>query len=46
MSYKKCDFRRMNSRIIPKRTSDKEKTKKIIEDKKRREHEWRMWLRG
>ena len=46
MAYKKCDFRRMGSRIIPKRTSDKKKTKEIQKDKKRREREWKTWLTG
>jgi len=46
MAYKKCDFRRMGSRIIPKKTSDKAKTKEILKDKKRREREWKMWLSG
>ena len=46
MAYKKCDFVKMGSRIIPKRTSDKAKTKKILKDKKRREREWKTWLSG
>ena len=45
MAYKKCDFPRMNSRIIPKKTSNKEKTKLILKDRKRRENEWKTWLR-
>jgi hypothetical protein len=46
MAYKKCDFKRMDSRIIPKRTSNKEKTRKILENRKKREKEWKTWLTG
>ena len=46
MAYKKCDFPKMGTRVIPKKTSDKLKTKKILEDRKRRENEWKAWLRG
>ena len=43
---KKCDFLKMGTRIIPKKTSNKEKTEKILEDRKRRQKEWKAWLIG
>ena len=43
---KKCDFVKMGTRIIPKKTSNKEKTEKILEDRKRRQKEWKAWLIG
>ena len=43
---KKCDFVKMGTRIIPKKTSNKEKTEKILEDRKRRQKEWKTWLIG
>ena len=43
---KKCDFVKMGSRIVPKKTSDKGKTARILEDKKRRQKEWKTWLIG
>jgi hypothetical protein len=46
MAYKKCDFVRMGSRIIPKRTSDKKKTKRILEERDKRRKEWTTWLQG
>ena len=46
MGYKKCDFRKMGTRIIPKKTSDKEKTEKILKDKKKREKQFNNWLFG
>ena len=46
MSKKGCDFSKMGSRIIPKKTSDKEKTKNILEDKKRRAKQFNNWLYG
>ena len=44
-SKKKCDFVKMGTKIIPRRTSDKEKTKKILEDRDKRKKAWREWLR-
>ena len=46
MAYRKCDFVKMGTRIIPKKTSDKLKTKRILEERKRRAQEWNKWLRG
>ena len=46
MAYRKCDFVKMGTRIIPKKTSDKLKTKRIMEERKRRAQEWNKWLRG
>jgi hypothetical protein len=46
MGRKKCDFSRMGKKIIPKRTSDKELTKKIVEDQKKRKKEYNNWLFG
>ena len=46
MAYKKCDFVKMGSRIIPKRTSNKKKTKIILEERKRKIQEWNKWLKG
>ena len=38
-----CDFVKMGTRIIPKKTSNKEKTKKILEDRNKRRKEWSKW---
>tara|TARA_R110000824_G_scaffold69214_2_gene178337 strand:+ start:18428 stop:18565 length:138 start_codon:yes stop_codon:yes gene_type:complete len=43
---RKCDFVKMGTRLIPKRTSNKMKTQRIQEDKKRRMQEWNKWLKG
>ena len=38
-----CDFVKMGTRIIPKKTSNKEKTKKILEYRNKRRKEWSKW---
>ena len=45
MAYKKCEFKKMKYRRH-RTTSNPEKTQKLIEDKKRREREWKTWLTG
>ena len=44
MQKRKCDLVKMGTRIIPKRTSDKKKTERILKDRNRRRKEWTTWL--
>ena len=45
MAYKKCEFKKMKYRGH-RTKSNPEKTKKLIEERKRRESEWKKWLTG
>ena len=44
MKKKKCDFSKMGSRFIP-RYKNTKKTDEILKDRKKREKEWKEWLR-
>ena len=43
--YTKCDFPKMKYRMHSIKANP-EKTKKLIEERKRRESEWKKWLTG
>ena len=45
MAYKKCEFKKMKYRRHAVKANP-QKTQKLIEDKKRREREWKKWLIG
>ena len=46
MIRKKCKFGKMGFRKRPIEKKDPVEMKKILEDKKRRQREWKMWLTG
>ena len=43
---KKCDFVKMGYRKHSTKKANPEKTKNLINDRKRRESEWKKWLTG
>ena len=45
MSYKKCDFPKMKYRKHSTK-SNPERTRELIEQRKKRESEWKKWLTG